>query len=72
MPKQSLSSMMEASGVHFGTSGARGLVDSLSDELCFAITLAFLQEVFLKNGRLSKVVIGHDLRSSSPRITSYN
>ena len=50
----------------FGTSGLRGLVTDLSDELCAAYTRAFL----LACGRPAAVVIGRDLRPSSPRISA--
>ena len=55
------------SGVLFGTSGARGLVEAMSDELCYAYTSAFLQSVATD---AEKVVVGHDLRPSSPRIAA--
>nr|WP_315427325.1 phosphomannomutase [uncultured Albidiferax sp.] len=55
------------SGVLFGTSGARGLVAAMSDELCYAYTTAFLQSVAVD---AEKVVVGHDLRPSSPRIAA--
>src|SRR3546814_8189271 len=34
--------VIRASGIGFGTSGARGLVDDLSDEACAAFVLAFV------------------------------
>ena len=39
--------LMESSGVKFGTSGARGLVTAMTDEVCYTYTLAFLQ--YLEN-----------------------
>ena len=62
--------LMASSGVRFGTSGARGLVTSMSDELCYAYSMAFLQAVVGKVGPVGAVVLGHDLRPSSPRIAS--
>ena len=59
---------MADTGIGFGTSGARGLVSSMSDELCYAYTLSFLE--LLPKASLASVVIGHDLRPSSPRIAS--
>lgn len=56
----------------FGTSGARGLVSDMTDQVCYAYTLAFLQHME-KLGQLSpggSVAIAHDYRPSSPRITS--
>ncbi len=66
----SIASLMETSGVKFGTSGARGLVRAMTDEVCFAYTSAFLQ--YLESqGRLgphSRVALAGDLRSSTGRI----
>ena len=70
MTKQSISmqALMATSGVQFGTSGARGLVASMSDELCFAYTLAFLQLLPFKSG--GRVAMAMDLRPSSITIAS--
>lgn len=66
----SVSEMMVESGVMFGTSGARGLVQSLTDRVCFTYTCAFLQHLSeigqFEPGR--KVAIAGDLRPSTPRI----
>ncbi|MFA6013557.1 MAG: phosphomannomutase [Gallionellaceae bacterium] len=59
--------LMLRSGVKFGTSGARGLVTEMSDEVCYAYVAAFLQAVAIES---SGVVLGHDLRPSSPRIAA--
>ncbi len=48
----------------FGTSGLRGLVEELTDPLCAGYTRAFLKSA-KTNGT---VLIGRDLRGSSPRI----
>ena len=60
------------SGLKFGTSGLRGLVTELTDDICAAYTTAFLSHMqkagWLKPGSL--VLIGQDLRSSSPRIAA--
>mgnify|MGYP005856244181 FL=1 len=58
--------VMAASGVGFGTSGARGLVTDMTDDVCFAYALAFLHAIEAKPG--SRVALGMDLRPSSPRI----
>ena len=55
------------SSLKFGTSGARGLVSDMTDPVCYAFTAAFLQSVA---GDVETVVMGHDLRPSSPRIGS--
>ena len=61
-----LDELMTRSGVFFGTSGARGLVSEMTDEVCYAYTLAFLRSVAPD---AHQVIIGHDLRPSSPQIT---
>lgn len=53
--------------VRFGTSGVRGLVANMSDEVCYAYTQAFLNAVAAD---ARQVVVGHDLRPSSPRIAA--
>ena len=58
---------MAQSGVRFGTSGARGLVARMTNEVCYAYTAAFLQPLA---SDVNKVVLGHDLRPSSPAIAS--
>lgn len=57
---------LNSCGVSFGTSGVRGLVSDLSDSICYAYSQAFIQAV----GRPERIVIGHDLRPSSPKITA--
>ena len=52
--------------ISFGTSGVRGLVDELTNEICYCFTSAFSKVVGIHT--FTKVVIGHDLRPSSPRI----
>ena len=62
----SIQDLAERANIKFGTSGLRGLVTDLTDEVCFAYTQAFLQSTPIKDKRLA---IGHDLRASSPQIT---
>lgn len=61
---------MDSSGVGFGTSGARGLVTAMTDRVCYAYTVGFLQ--YLNNsGQLSPgsdIALAGDLRPSTPRI----
>lgn len=59
--------MMADSGVAFGTSGARGLVSQMTGEVCAAYTLAFIQGLNLARPG-QKIVLGMDLRPSSPEI----
>jgi len=60
--------LMNTSGVRFGTSGARGLAAEMTDEVCFAYTLAFLRAISAKPG--SRVALAMDLRPSSPDIAA--
>ncbi|MDQ6955519.1 MAG: phosphomannomutase [Mariprofundaceae bacterium] len=65
-----ISSLMQKSGVKFGTSGARGLVKDMTDEVCYAYTLAFIQHLHHIGDLKPKgsIAIAGDYRSSSPRI----
>lgn len=62
-----IQTLMDTSGVRFGTSGARGLVADMSDEVCFAYASAFLGAIPAKVGR---VALATDLRPSSPKIAA--
>jgi phosphomannomutase len=62
-------STLSAAGIGFGTSGVRAKVDALTDRVCVAYTLAFLQHLSRPSGKgAGAVALGHDLRPSSPRI----
>lgn len=65
-----IADLMAASGVGFGTSGARGLVDAMTDRVCFLYTAGFLQYLDQVDaiGPGDRVALAGDLRSSSPRI----
>lgn len=53
----------------FGTSGLRGLVSELTDAVCFGYSTAFLEHLVAQGlAPGSKVLVGQDLRGSSPRI----
>ncbi|MGZ5579543.1 MAG: phosphomannomutase [Methylobacter sp.] len=58
---------MADSGVAFGTSGARGPVSQMTNEVCAAYTLAFLHGLSLATPG-QRVAVGMDLRPSSPDI----
>lgn len=65
-----LSDIAGDSGVVFGTSGARGLVDAFTPTLCAAYMHAFVNSMrsrFVFN----QIVLAIDLRPSSPDIASY-
>lgn len=61
---------MDQSGVAFGTSGARGLVTAMTDEVCYTYTRGFLQYLEREKeiARGGRVAVAGDLRSSTPRI----
>ncbi len=65
-----INKLMACSGVQFGTSGARGLVTAMTDEVCYSYTLAFLHH--LRDTQQiqphSAVAIAGDLRASTMRI----
>lgn len=61
---------MADAGVRFGTSGARGRVEGLSDALCYALTAAFVQYVRASPGGGDglRVAVAGDRRASTERI----
>lgn len=69
--KYRIQELMASSGVKFGTSGARGLATAMTDELCYAYTMGFLQYLE-KQGELKQqgeaIAIAGDLRPSTARI----
>lgn len=62
--------LMAESGVGFGTSGARGLADAMTDRVCYLYTIGFLQYLeridAIHPG--DPVALAGDYRPSSPRI----
>lgn len=64
---QTLQTVMQQSGVAFGTSGARGLVAAMTDEVCAAYTQAFVKTV-QDSFDFKQVAVAIDLRPSSHRI----
>ncbi len=68
--KVSIAQVMDHSGVAFGTSGARGLVTAMTDEVCYTYTRGFLQYLERERdiARGGRVAVAGDLRSSTPRI----
>lgn len=65
-----IADLMQKCGVGFGTSGARGLARCMTDRVCYVYTTAFLQ--YLEKIHCihpgEEVLIGGDLRPSTPRI----
>ena len=68
--KVSIAQVMDHSGVAFGTSGARGLVSAMTDEVCYTYTRGFLQYLEREREieRGGQVAVAGDLRSSTGRI----
>jgi phosphomannomutase len=64
---KTLNDWVAFSGVQFGTSGARGLVSAMTPDVCYAYTQSFLRTV---GAGAVEVVIGHDLRPSSPDLAA--
>lgn len=66
-----ISDLMQSSGVKFGTSGARGLAEKMTDSVCYTYTKGFLQYLE-QTGEISQkgetVAIAGDLRPSTGRI----
>jgi phosphomannomutase len=64
--------LMIESGVGFGTSGARGLASDMTDRVCYAYTLGFLQHLSARGSLPAggEVGIAGDLRPSTERIMS--
>ena len=63
--------LMERTGVKFGTSGARGLVEDMTDPVCYAYTAGFLQyleEIGELREKGEPVALAGDLRPSTTRI----
>jgi phosphomannomutase len=65
-----ISDMMDQSGVGFGTSGARGLAEHMTDRICYAYTAAFIQYLEGKRALSGSgfIAVGGDLRASTERI----
>ncbi len=70
MENVEIRNLMAASEVSFGTSGARGLVEKMTDKVCYSYTIAFLQYLSQDNQIVDRtnVAVAGDLRQSSPRI----
>ena len=54
----------------FGTSGLRGLVTDMTDDACARWTAAFMAHLLGQGIRPAAVLVGRDLRPSSPRIAA--
>jgi len=65
-----IADLMAQSGVGFGTSGARGLAEAMTDRVCYLYTVGFLQ--YLEKADAihpgDSVALAGDFRPSTPRI----
>ncbi|TVP10601.1 phosphomannomutase [Shewanella sp. KCT] len=61
--------IIQESGIHFGTSGARGLVIDFKSDVCAAFSLAFIQ-VMQKSFNFERLAIAIDNRPSSPNVAA--
>lgn len=70
MEEIAIEGLMAGSGVAFGTSGARGRVEDMTDRVCYAYTAAFLQHMRRAKGVATgtPVALAGDLRPSTGRI----
>jgi len=66
----SIHDLVAQTGVRFGTSGVRGLVSEMNNQVCYGYARAFLQSVSAGSELPHTVILGHDLRPSSPRIAA--
>ncbi|MEN8180185.1 MAG: phosphomannomutase [Pseudomonadota bacterium] len=68
--KIKISDLMQKSGVQFGTSGVRGPVTAMTDEICWTYTTGFLKYLEKQHhlNRGDIVGIAGDLRNSTDRI----
>ena len=67
---KAIKEIIEQSGIKFGTSGARGLVDEFTSEVCTAFTFSFL-DAMEKKFQFEKIAVAMDNRPSSPEIASF-
>jgi len=61
-------SLLKDKDIKFGTSGLRGLVKDFDDFLVTSFTISFLTYLKDSGFKFKRVVVGKDLRASSPRI----
>lgn len=59
--------IIQSSGIQFGTSGARGLVEQFTPEVCAAFTHAFVS-IMSRQFSFKKIAVAIDNRPSSPKI----
>ncbi|KMQ75037.1 phosphomannomutase [Marinobacter subterrani] len=68
-PISTTDSIIQSSHIAFGTSGARGLVEQFTADVCAAFTVAFLREMRARF-TFDRVAIAIDRRPSSPQMAA--
>ncbi|GEK52239.1 phosphomannomutase [Vreelandella venusta] len=66
---RSTTKIIQDSGIAFGTSGARGLVEQFTDEVCAAFTVAFISAM-RTSFPVERIALGMDRRPSSPAMAA--
>ncbi|WP_434986248.1 phosphomannomutase [Vreelandella zhaodongensis] len=66
---RSTSDIINDSGISFGTSGARGLVEQFTEEVCAAFTVAFITAM-QRSFSFKRIALGMDRRPSSPSMAA--
>lgn len=66
---RSTTAIIDDSGIAFGTSGARGLVEQFTDEVCAAFTVAFITAM-RTSFPVERIALGMDRRPSSPAMAA--
>ncbi len=72
--KTTIEKLMQSSQVKFGTSGARGLVSDMTDQVCYAYTMGFIQylkqtqQLSIDSSQNTVIALAGDLRKSTPGI----
>jgi len=70
MVKIFLQEIKNKTGIGFGTSGVRGLVSELTDEVVYLYSTAFLKYLQESGEKFDRVALAGDLRNSTPKIMS--
>ena len=68
MSRVSLKEIKDNTEIGFGTSGVRGLVTELTDEVVYLYSTAFLKYLKENGEKYEKVALAGDLRDSTPKI----
>jgi len=68
--RSTIRELTQNTSVGFGTSGVRGLVSELEGKVCFAYAQAFMNLISQSTAKPKSVLIGHDLRPSSPSMVA--